>query len=134
MKQETSMTTPIDPLVAEMLELLDDDLREAFEERAGIFEFDAGLPRAHSECLALLSVLQRNPAALTGVLALWVKVGKTYAWLVTTDIDRARKYVAAKAGEDLTVVDLGFVLNENFSGLACLNAVASTPPCLTAQD
>lgn len=122
------MTTPIDPLVAEMLELLDDDLREAFEERAAIVEFDAGLPRAHAECLALLSVLERNPAALTGVLALWVKVGGTCTWLVTTDIDRARKYVAAQAGENLTVVDLGFVLNENFSGLACLNAVALTPP------
>ena len=117
------MQTPIDPLVAEMTELLDGNLREAFEERAAIIEFDAGLPRAHSECLALLSVLKGNPASLTGVLALYVKVGGAYAWLVTTDVEHARKYLTAKAGEQLAVVDLGFVLNESFSGMAVLAAV-----------
>ena len=117
------MQTPIDPLVTEMVDLLDENLREAFEERAAIVEFDGGLPRAHAECLALLSTLRRNPASLTGVLALYVKVGGAYAWLVTTEIERARKYLTAKAGEQLAVVDLGFVLNEKFSGMATLAAV-----------
>jgi hypothetical protein len=40
---------------------LDDNLREAFDERAGILEFEAGLPRAHAECLALLNVLVSHP-------------------------------------------------------------------------
>ena len=48
------MTTPIDPLVAQMVEQLDLDLREAFEERAAIVEFEAGVQRAHAEALALL--------------------------------------------------------------------------------
>jgi hypothetical protein len=43
------MEKPLDPLVAEMAAELDGCLREAFEERAGIIEFDAGLPRAHAE-------------------------------------------------------------------------------------
>lgn len=55
------MQQPIDPLVATLVERLDDNLREAFEERAGILEFEAGLPRAHAECLALLNVLVSHP-------------------------------------------------------------------------
>ena len=58
------MNTPMDPLVADMVNLLDDNLREEFEERAAIIEFDAKLPRAHAECLALLDVLKRNPEVL----------------------------------------------------------------------
>jgi hypothetical protein len=58
------MPTPLDPLVAEVVSQLDADLREDFEERAGIIEFDANLPRAHAECLALLNVLLRHPECL----------------------------------------------------------------------
>jgi hypothetical protein len=55
------MQQPIDPLVATLVDRLNGNLREAFEERAGILEFDAGLPRAHAECLALLNVLVSHP-------------------------------------------------------------------------
>ena len=65
--RETNMTTPSDhdvqpndPLVAEIFNTLDDNLKEAFLERASIIEFDSNLPRAHAECLALLCVLTRR--------------------------------------------------------------------------
>ena len=57
------MQTPIDPLVADLVNRLDDTLREAYEERAGIIEFEANLPREHAECLALLNVLVSHPEA-----------------------------------------------------------------------
>jgi hypothetical protein len=57
------MQQPIDPLVASLVDRLNDNLREAFEERAGILEFEANLPRAHAECLALLNVLVSHPEA-----------------------------------------------------------------------
>lgn len=47
------MKTPINTLVSDMVNILDDRLREDFEERAAIMEFDAELSRAHAECLAL---------------------------------------------------------------------------------
>lgn len=50
----------LDPLVATMVNVLDAGLREEFEERAGIMEFDGKLPRAHTERLALLNVLHRQ--------------------------------------------------------------------------
>lgn len=59
------MQTPIDSVVAEIVDLLDENLREAFEERAAIIEFDAGKTRAHAECLALLLILRRHPEVLT---------------------------------------------------------------------
>ena len=55
---------PVDGLVADMINFLDAGLREDFEERAGIIEFDSKLSRAHAECLALLDVLRRHPEIL----------------------------------------------------------------------
>ena len=51
---------PGDPLVAEIFNTLDDNLKAIFLERASIIEFDSNLPRAHAECLALLCVLTRR--------------------------------------------------------------------------
>ncbi len=59
--------TPMDQLVADIVNLLDADLREEFEERAGIIQYDAKLPRAHAECLALLNVLYSHPDVLSGI-------------------------------------------------------------------
>ena len=62
------MQQPIDPLVTTLVNRLNDNLREAFEERAGILEFEADLPRAHAECLALLNVLVSHPECAAAVL------------------------------------------------------------------
>jgi hypothetical protein len=50
--------------IIEMLDQLEPDLREDFEERAAIMEYDGNLPRDHAECLALLNILRKHPAAL----------------------------------------------------------------------
>ena len=118
------MQQPIDPLVAEIVELLDADLREAFEERAAIIEFDAGLPRAHAECLALLIVLQRHPEAIVGLTVLEMHAdGETY-WLLTTDPTVARRYVAERGGVEQSLAVLVEVLRTEHRGLACLTPVA----------
>ena len=51
---------PSDPLVTEIFNTLDDNLKATFLERESIIEFDSNLPRAHAECLALLCVLTRR--------------------------------------------------------------------------
>lgn len=61
------MDTPMNTLVTTIVGLLDVDLHEEFEERAGIIEFDAKVPRAHAECLALLDVLRRHSMVLTTI-------------------------------------------------------------------
>ena len=50
--------------IIEMLDRLEPDLREDYEERAGVMEYDGGLPRDHAECLALLNIIRKHPAAL----------------------------------------------------------------------
>ena len=56
---------PLDRDVAEALAGLTPDQREAFEERAAILEYDAGLPRRTAERRALSEVLAQ--ARLTRV-------------------------------------------------------------------
>ena len=50
--------TPRHPNVVDLLACLDERLREQFEERAGILEFDAGLDRQLSEALALQEIVR----------------------------------------------------------------------------
>lgn len=57
------MDTPLNPIVAKIVSKLDASQWEAFEERAGIMEFDGKLPRAHAECLALLDILHGGTVA-----------------------------------------------------------------------
>ena len=68
-RTDQNSTTPTDAIVADIVSKLDDNLREDFEERAGIIEFDAKLSRGHAECLALLDVLRRHPEVLINAAA-----------------------------------------------------------------
>ena len=58
------MITPIHPVVANLVSQLDASMREEFEERAGIIEFDGKLSRGHAECLALLDLFTQYPVVL----------------------------------------------------------------------
>ena len=62
---EPQFPEPLDRDVAEALAGLTPDQREAFEERAAILEYDAGLPRRTAERRALAEVLAqaRRPTA-----------------------------------------------------------------------
>lgn len=78
--------TPQQPIVAELLTALDDNLKEAFQERAGIMEFDAGMSRELAECLAMLDTLRANPFALTGVAALVLQRNRGGVFVLTTTV------------------------------------------------
>jgi hypothetical protein len=53
-------------LVESIVSQLDPALKEEFEERAAIMEFEGKLERNYAEALALLDVLHRHPEALIG--------------------------------------------------------------------
>ena len=117
------MKTPINALVADMVNMLNDRLREDFEERAAIMEFDAELPRAHAECLALLDVLHRHPSVQSGVTVLRIAVSDSSLWLLTTDIVLARQYAAETGAVEIDVGDLKDVIDQQFSGIAVLASI-----------
>ena len=120
------MNTPINAVVAEMVEMLDDRLREDFEERAGIIEFDAELPRAHAECLALLDILHRHPSVLCGVTVWRVVLKDSDFWVLTTNPDIARQRLAEIGKVGLGEGDLATVINKQFNGIAVMTSIYSS--------
>ena len=115
--------TPHDPLVAELVERLDANQREAWEERAGIMQFDGQLPRGHAECLALLDLLRRHPSVLSGVTVLEIELDGGTEWLLTTDLQYARRYVADVGGHEIAERHLPDVLLTQYGGIAVLNTL-----------
>ncbi len=120
---ESPYVSPTDPLVAELVTRLDDALREDFEERAGIMEVDDQLPRGHAECRALLDVFRRHPSVLSGVTVLEIELDGGTEWLLTTDLDYARRYVADVGGNEIAVRNLPDVLLTQYGGIAVLNTL-----------
>ncbi|MDR7097622.1 hypothetical protein [Hydrogenophaga laconesensis] len=55
------MSTSSHPIVTDFADLLDENLREAWEERAAVMQFEAGIPRDLAEALALLLVIRQYP-------------------------------------------------------------------------
>ena len=99
------------------------DDREAFEERAGIMQFDGKLPREQAECLALVEVLGRNPAALLGITVLEIELDGGTQWLLTTDLAYARQYLKDIEAKEIGVQMLDEVLADQYGGVAVLTTL-----------
>ena len=102
-------------IVADLVERLNADLREAHEERAGLMEFDGGLDRDFAECLALLEVLRVQPLALAGLSVFRVGQG---AYVLATD----REQLAALGLRVIGAVDFSKVLRQ-FGGVVRISGV-----------
>ena len=118
----TAMTSHISP-VADLVELLDPASREAYEERAGIIEFDANQPRDLAECLALIEQLRRNPAALLGMTVLQVECGPLTRFVLTTDVEFAQQHLAALDLDVVGSVNPAKLVAARFSGVALLTRI-----------
>lgn len=114
------METPLNPLVADIVVKLDPSLREDFEERAAIMEYEANLERAHAECLALIDLLRRHPSILTGVTVLQVELAGAIQYWLTTDFESARKYIPDINGLEKGILDLATVIKQHYTGIAVL--------------
>ncbi len=117
------MEDPLDPLVAEVVEQLDRDLQEDFQERAAIVEYDAGLDRAHAECIALIAVLVRNPDALCRIRVVQVERGGLVYWLVTTSADVARDHLSKTDGTAMKAAELADAVDDDFGGAVMMAAM-----------
>jgi len=111
---------PLDPIVADFLSRLTENLQEEFEERAAILEFDANYPRRLAECLGLLDVLRRNLSGLTGVTALQIELDGQTEWLAVTDAAYVRQHLEDIHARVLAECDLHIVIDEQYAGCACL--------------
>jgi len=100
------------PLVADLVERLEPELRQDFEERAGIIEFDGGQPRDLAECLALIDVLRRFPGALIGVAAVRLETAGESHILLTANPNAGFDLAARKGGVVKGILDLQAAVNE----------------------
>ncbi len=116
------MPIPINPLVAEVVGQLDENLREAFEERAGIIEFDAGYSRDYAECLALLNVLIKHPHCLTGLVAVEIEGQGGQSWLLTTDLDDLWRKLAEQGIQISHTQDVVRVIRKEFNAVVLLES------------
>lgn len=98
--------TPLNPIVEALVCRLDTDLREAFEERAGIMQFEAGQPRELAEALALLDVIRMNPLAVAEVTAWRVELDGQVLTVLTADPHAARQHLSAIGATKPQPVDL----------------------------
>lgn len=57
------------PIVTDFVALLDENRREAYEERAAVMQFEAGIERDLAEALALLLVIRQYPQEVLSQLA-----------------------------------------------------------------
>ena len=95
------MQAPVNLFVADLVALLDVDLREQFEERAAIMEFDAGLPRAHAECLALIGVLRGTSSALSNAVAIQIETDGQRRWTLANNMRSRQQAVFIRAASVL---------------------------------
>lgn len=112
---------PLDAGVARLVQQLDDGRREAFEERAGILEFDAKLPRLEAERQALIQTLARYgfPGA-PDVRLLQVQVAGATQWLLSGNEIAAHRTLADSGAGEVVEVDLAGTLRRQFGDLAVL--------------
>jgi hypothetical protein len=98
--------TPLNPIVEALVCRLDTNLREAFEERAGIMQFEAGKPRELAEALALLDVIRADPFAVSEVRALRIELDGQALTVLTADPQLAEKHFSDIAATSAGPVDL----------------------------
>ena len=117
----THHSAPLDAGVARLVQQLDDGRREAFEERAGIFEFDAKLPRLEAEQQALIQTLARYgfPGA-PAVRLLQVQIAGATQWILSGNEIATRRALAGLGAGEVVEVDLADTLQRQFGSLAVL--------------
>lgn len=98
--------TPVNPIVESLLSRLTPDLREAFEERAGIMQFEAGHTRELAEALAMLEVIRTNPLAVSGLVALDMLLDGEPLTIVTADLPLTQQHLKDIHARVVAPVDL----------------------------
>jgi hypothetical protein len=95
------MQEPLNQFVADSVALLDADLREQFEERAAIMEFDGGLTLSHAECSALIGVLRTSSSALGSAIAIQIEIDGHRRWTLANNMRSKQEAVFVRAASVL---------------------------------
>lgn len=119
----SKFVVPQHPIIADLLSRLNESQREAYEERAGILEHDAGLDRALAEALALLDLMRLHLLTLSGITALQIDLDGGTEWILTTDLVFARRHLADIQAKEIALVNLADVVVQQYGCLAALTTL-----------
>jgi hypothetical protein len=109
------------PFGGDLIDKLPAALMETWSERSALIEYEAGThPRALAEALALIELLRQHPNLLTAVTLLQLELAGSAEWLLTTDLDFARRHLAEIGGVEIAVLNLAEVVERQYGGLAML--------------
>jgi len=112
------------PFGGDLIDKLPAALMETWSERSALIEYEAGTqPRALAEALALIELLRHHPSLLTGVTLLQLELAGGAEWLLTADLDFARRHLAEVGGVKIAVLNLAEVLDRQYGGLAMLTTL-----------
>ena len=111
------------PIIASLLDNLTDDLREDFEERAAIMEFDGGLDRTLAEALALLCLLHNHPYCLQTLVALEVQLEGEVKHVLTTALGDTRLRLEQMGAILVRVLDPVELIRDEFQGNVLLTGI-----------
>lgn len=111
----------INPLVDELVRSLSPSLREDFEERAGIMEFDGRKSRECAEALALLDVLKRHPGSLMKIHLFSMSRDGITRYLLCSRGGMTEERLVSLGYDDVTELQLEETLMDQFNGLAMLS-------------
>jgi hypothetical protein len=106
------------PLVADLVARLSPDVREDFEERAAIIEFDSLQPREDAECFALIDVLRRHPGALLSGVIFRGRCGNTHRYVISTSEQRAQVALTQLGAVAIERVEFEYAIDDVLGGLA----------------
>lgn len=117
---------PVSPIVEALVRRLDDNLREAFEERAGVMQFEAGKERELAEALALLDVIRVHPLAVSGLVVLRGSLDGAPVFVLAADSPMARAHLGTLGATGVAGGDLPWALSY-LGGAARLTALWTAP-------
>lgn len=115
----TATPEPLDQHVRRIVARLDAGRREAFEERAAIVEYDAGLPREEAERRALLDVLA-NLGFPMPVQLLQLEIAGGTQWVLTGDGPTLCAELQAQGAQRILPVPLADTVHTQFADAAYL--------------
>lgn len=116
-------THQLNHTVSHFVEAFDANLRDEFEERAAIMEYDANVDRGHAECLATLEVLRRHPDVGYGITVLRAEIDGGTQWFITTDRSLAGQHLAYIGATNIEIVDLAEIIESQYQGIVLLSSL-----------
>lgn len=112
------MKRAVNETVDNLVDRLPEELVEAWQERAAIREYDAGLSRPHAEALALLDLIDDEPDVLSNVRVARIEVEDTPRYFLASSDELLRECAGRLGGEIAARRSVAWVLDEEYGGLA----------------